>query len=197
MGDSAVLAFGEYRDNAEVIEAAFELGYIGSSVLDLSFGHGKFWTRHKPKGLVKNDLHPSKGDFHFDVRGCPPAEWNAAFDTVVWDGPYRLNGKPDRGGFDEKFGTDEPMCLQKRLNRVQHGVVFASQCVKRGGTVLVKCQDQVAGGRKQQQRRRVQDVGELFGLRWIDELHLKCAVRQQRTQKHARSNFSTLIVFTS
>lgn len=193
----AVLAFGEYRNNAELIEAAGRLGYIGDAVLDLSYGHGEFWTKLSPSRLVTNDVNPRKGEHHFDVRCVPPTEWKGAFDTVVWDGPYRLNGRSDRGVFDEKFGVDEPMRLQDRLNLVLHGVVFASQCVKRGGTVLVKCQDQVAGGRKQQQRRMVQDVGELFGLTWKDELHLKCGVRKQRTQKHTRSNFSTLVVFTA
>jgi len=184
------------KTNAELIAAAHALGYVGERVLDLSYGHGEFWTIHRPPALVANDLNPDKGEHHNDVAGSPPVEWHDAFDTVVWDGPYRLNGTPNRGVFDEKFGTDEPQRLRDRLNLLLLGVVFASRCVRPGGHVLVKCQDQVAAGRKQQQRRMIQDTGELFGLKWIDELHMRVAVRRQRSQKLSRSNFSTLVVFT-
>jgi len=183
------------KTNAELIAAADSLGYIGNRVLDLSYGHGEFWTQKRPATLVTNDLNPTKGDYHHDVSGSPPNEWLDSFDTVVWDGPYRLNGTPNRGVFDEKFGTDDPQRLRDRLNLLLLGVVFASRCVANGGHVLVKCQDQVAAGRKQQQRRMIQDTGELFGLRWIDELHMRVAVRKQRSQKLSRSNFSTLVVF--
>jgi len=192
-----VLAIGEYRNNAELIQAASSLGYVGDSVVDLSYGYGSFWDVFQPKQLVKNDLNPSKGDVHFDVRGKPPDEWIASFDTVVWDGPYRLNGTSDRGYFDEAFGTNENTKLKDKINLLLLGVVFASQCVRRGGYVLVKCQDQVAAGKKQQQRRMVQDVGALFGLKWVDELHLVTGVRSQRTQKTSRSNFSTLVVMSA
>lgn len=208
MTGTEVAAFGCWRDNGELIADAHRLGYIGDRVLDLSFGHGSFWTTHHPPCLVTNDLNPNKGNHHFDVHDDPPDHWWDQFDTVVWDPDYRLSGT--RGGgendwrveFDERFGLDrddnewEPIDLI--LDRIRAGVRFAAKCVAPKGTVLVKCQDQVNSGRMVWQTIIVVDEAAEHDLWYRDRFDFPVRSQKQpagRAQRHARHNTSQLLVF--
>lgn len=203
--DDPVLAVKKWSTNADMIADVARLGYLDGNVLDLSYGRGKFWTKHRPTFLTTNDLDPGKGDHHEDVTGPLRFDWYGRFDSVVWDGPYRLSGtrddaKLDGGGadFDERYGIDgDYQPVSEVMGLLEAGVKTASRCVCKGGFVLVKCQNQVAG-QKHFQAYRLAAVGAEHGLVLVDEfIRMTTKARPQpkgRAQLRARSNYSTLLI---
>jgi hypothetical protein len=121
-----VLAAHNWKENSGMIVDAARLGYLDGAVLDLSYGHGKFWKQWRPDELTTNDLDPTKGHHHFDVNDPAPDHWVEAFDAVVWDGPYRFSGTRDRGDFDEQYGLGKPVNADATLALLRAGVDFAS-----------------------------------------------------------------------
>lgn len=192
-----VLAAHNWKQNSDMIADAAKLGYLDGAVLDLSYGHGKFWKQWRPNELTANDLDPTKGRHHFDVNDPAPDHWVEAFNAVVWDGPYRLSGTRDRGDFDEQYGLGKPVNANETMALLRAGVDFAALCTRPGGHVLIKSQPQVVSGRKVWQPRRLVEHGEKGGLTLVDELFLVRPPRPQpagRRQVHSRSNYSVLSI---
>lgn len=194
---SDVLSFGGWRNNAEMMVDVARLGHVSGRVLDVTYHSGKFWTMVTPSGLVANDLHPDRGDFHHDLRSDPPAEWLEAFDTVVVDPPYRMSGRRDLDEFDDRYGLDQYNDAEVP-GLLADSVVFGAACMRRNpmARLLIKCQDQQWSGKLFEQTRLVEEVAHGEGLRVIDRFHLAGSVRKQgRKQRSARNNYSTLLVF--
>lgn len=196
-----VLAADFYRSNGELILCAATLGYVGIDTLDLSYGRGVFWRDFEPSGLVTNDKDvDAQSAHHVDATVWPQLlarGWFEQFDTVVWDPPYRLNGTPDQS-FDHQYGIGTPTTVAERMHVILAGARNAVLCTRPGGYTLVKCQNQVVSGKKVDQIRRVKEACEAEGAAWVDDLHFLQAPRPQpagRKQLHARSNYSTLVVF--
>jgi hypothetical protein len=205
-----VMAMSTARDNAELIEQAAQLGYLRRSwnTLDPTYGLGRFWTRWRPDYLVASDLNPAKSPYGtpVDFQHLP---WTArVFNAVVLDAPYKLNGTSTRRGAatsDEDYGVDTWLSQADRHALIRRGI---DECIRvlipgrktdpaDGGYLLVKCQDQVNGGKVRWQTREFADHAETHdGVRLVDMLHL-VGYRPQpagTTQQHARRNYSTLLV---
>lgn len=208
MGDTEeVLSIGGWNNNAELIADVARLGYIGDRTIDLTYGHGKFWTIWQPPELHKNDLNPDKGDIHHDWTHPVPLELVGRFDTVVFDPDYRLTGTSgtaarDDEGFSEAYGLDTDYKSEKdRMAMIMAGCTFAMYCAKKRGTILVKCQDQQVSNRKVWQTVEIMKhiEGLTAGFVRLEEMfHLTYQAPKQpegRRQVHARSNYSTLMVF--
>lgn len=197
-----VLSADRWATNGHLIEDVARLGYIGEHVLDLSYGRGLFWSRYKPAVLNSNDIDTSlETNYHLDATAYQWM-WASSFDTVVWDGPYRLNGTPDRGDFDERYGISKRETWQDRMKLLLRGSYWGAMYVKPGGTLLVKCQDQVVSGRKVWQTleiaERVAGFEGPHAMTLVDRFDMVRSPRPQppgRRQVHSRSNTSTLLVF--
>jgi hypothetical protein len=179
--------------NAELIAACAELGYLraGWLTLDPTYGRGGWWRRWRPERLVAHDLALDGVDF----RRLPEA--GASIDAVAFDPPYRLNGTPDRGEFDARYGTGTTARWQERHALIRAGISEAVRVLRPGGILLVKCADQVCSGRVRWQTREFAAHAEAAGCELIDQLHLLASPRPQppgRRQAHARRNLSTLLV---
>jgi hypothetical protein len=186
---------GPWVNNAELMfDAATRLNYVPGKVLDLTYGHGNFWTLWRPESLTTNDLNPEKGDHHNDVRDPPPIEWCGRFDTTVLDIPYAMTGTRDQGEFDERYGLDLNIKDTDVPPLLEAGVRYACWCRANKGYVLVKCQDQQWRNKLFEQTDLVRRTARDFDLRVVDRFHLKNSVRKQRSQKSARNNYSTLMV---
>jgi hypothetical protein len=209
MSTPPVLAVGAWSTNAKMIADVSKLGYLDGKVVDLSFGRGKFWTEFRPSDLEVNDIEPGRADWQLDVTKTPREAWVGLFDAAVWDPPYRLSGKRDgrtaknETDFDDRYGTQEYVSPKGVQSLINSGILYAAHVVKPGGHILVKCQTQVAGGKKRFQPSEAVRYAHLLGdaeglkLKQVDEFHLVTRGRKQpdRRQIHSRSNFSTLIVF--
>jgi hypothetical protein len=198
-----VLAIGEYADNADLMVACRELGYLSDEMLivDPTFGLGRFWKRWMPSNLWGSDLNGSKSPFGRSVDACVLPFEDAWVDAVVLDPPYKLNGRASAGGpatSDESYGVDGDYVPWQERHRLICGMVTeASRVVRDGGIVLLKCQDQVCSGRMRWQTIEFAEHAESnCGLRLIDSLMLVGHRKQPAgRQVHARRNYSTLLVF--
>lgn len=192
------MAIDTYPSNAELIAAAHQLGYIHGQCLDCTFGLGTFWKVYEPPNLIACDLNAAKSPIgrSVDFRHMP---WDdQTFSTVVIDAPYRLAGTADRGAYDERFGMDESMRWQDRMQLIRDGITECLRVTVLGGHVLCKAQDQVCSGAKRFQTIDFTNHAVAGGAELVDMLHMTYAPRPQppgRKQCHSRGNYSTLMIF--
>lgn len=192
-----VLAFDPVRrTNARLIVDAHHLGYLDATttVLDVTYGTGRFWSDWRPPLLVTSDLDPRvEVDVRWDFTRLPPPDrW---CDVVVFDPPYKLNGTSGHPS-DDGYGVGGPyQSVEAKLRLIEAGVREAARVA--GKHVLVKCQDQVVSGRKVWQTDLVSSVMSDAGWRKVDRLEVHGHRPQPpgRRQVHARTTTSTLLVF--
>lgn len=88
--------------NADLMAAVAPF-YLTGSVLDVTYGEGKWWDRFKPEPFTAHDLYKLDG---VDFRSLPEAD--ASVDTVCFDPPYVISGthSSDRLGpeFQDRYG---------------------------------------------------------------------------------------------
>lgn len=194
-----VRSIGDWANNAELIADVASLGWITDdmTVLDATYGLGRFWTKYHPPLLVGIDIDPAKspGRRSDDFR-CLSFD-DRAFDVVVFDPPYKLSGTPALGDFDAAYGIDVAANWRDRMRLIVDGAVECARVAKRH--LLVKCQDQVVSGQMRWQTDAVTEAVVPLGFRKADRFDLDCGGRPQpagRRQVHARHSASQLLVFT-
>lgn len=186
-----VCAFDPTRKrNAKAIREFAQLGLIGPTVLDLTHNVGRFWREWEPKVLVRMDLDPTMPiDIQADLRMAPFR--TGSFDTVVIDPPYKLNGRGGSCQEDATYGVADRWTARDDLYRV--GLAEALRVCKRKGTIIVKFQDQIAGGRIVQQsvwvHHSLAGAADLLGQILVMTSRKQPSGRPQRTP---RNNFSTM-----
>jgi len=164
-------------------------------VFDATYGRGLWWTKWQPRRLITNDLNPdSPAQYHEDFTFLP---WDDnSFDAVAYDPPYKLNGKPVLGEFDDRYGVGQYTKWQNRMGLIIDGF---RECARVSyGTLLVKCQDQVVSGKVRWQTYELMREAEDIGLKLEDRFDMLGGSRPQppgRRQIHARGRGSTLLVF--
>lgn len=187
-----VLAAHPWRNNAELIAACRTLGYLHDDwpTLDPTYGRGGFWKIWRPHNLVTHDLVIDGVDF----RDLPHPD--GAFQAVTFDPPYKLNGTPT-AAVDSRYGVHVVASRDERHQLILDGIDECARVLAPGGWLLIKCQDQVNGGKVRWQTRMFADrAEEKHGMRLVDAL-LMLGMRPQppdRRQVHARRNYSTLLV---
>lgn len=162
-----VYAAAKYATNADLILACRSLGYLADDArtLDPTWGRGTMWKIWQPRNLVRHDLKLDRVDF----RHLPHED--GAFDSIVFDPPYKLNGTPTEA-VDERYGVDSYVSQAGRHELIRDGISECARVLAPGGHLLVKCQDQVNAGRVRWQTREFADHGESCGLRLVDMLHM-------------------------
>lgn len=189
---SDILAFDPARrTNAQAIVDARDLGWFPGTVLDATYGRGGFWTTWRPDHLTTNDI---ARDANHVVDWTNPTELYAKLDphqTVVFDPDYRLNGTPDRGDRDERYGTEVDKNANERMTDIMRGVLNLAELAEK--FLLVKCQDQVSSGYGHHQMTVVAESARRCGFRWVDDLWVFHSPPAQRSQTHARRNASALM----
>lgn len=187
-----IMAASAWPTNAHLIEAVHQLGYINDedAVLDPTYGLGKWWSRWKPANLVAHDLYTLDG---VDFTNLPHGV--REFDVVAFDPPYKLNGTGSQP--DERYGVHRYAAWQERHALIRAGMTECVRVLKPKGRLLVRCQDQVCGGKVRWQTIEFANHGHSLGLDLVDTLY-RLGSRAQpagRTQQHARRNMSALLVF--
>lgn len=193
MTDPGVIyAAQHWPTNAELIADCARLGYLRREwwTLDPTYGEGVFWKTWKPYNLVANDAELDQIDFRYMPY---PDE---AFDAVVFDPPYKLNGTPT-AGVDTRYGVGESTCWQDRILLMQQGQKECARVLKPGGYLLTKCQDQVVSGKVVWQTDIMTMQATHDGLIKVDRLDFLTNPRSQphSRQVHARRNYSSLLIF--
>ena len=216
-----ILSAGGWRTNAELIADVAAMGWLDGLVLDATYGRGNFWTEWSPRridfgyahkgftvlpdiGLVRNDPavldtdSPVVADTGFDARRLP-AEWTAVFDAVVFDPPYKLNGRAGSVESDAAYGVATDATFDERMDLILNGSVECARVAKPGGWLHVKAQNQICGGRYIDMMRLIKDQ---LRDRAIVELRAQwpfaVTPRPQpsgRRQVNPRNNWSVLMSF--
>ena len=194
--DNAVLAYDPNRTtNAQLIADVARLGHLRPDwrTWDVTYGRGAFWKDWEPDALITTDVNGPFEEDRVDFTALPAGD--DSWDVVVLDPPYRLNGTPDLGEFDERYGIEQYSDWRARMWLMEDGLRECLRVAKH--RVLFKCQDQVVSGKKVWQTIEFTKVAEEEGWRLVDQLHV-AGYRPQpsgRTQMHARQAFSTLLIF--
>jgi hypothetical protein len=185
-----VLALDTWKTNGHLIADVARLGYLEGHVLDPTFGKGTFWKIWQPARLTSHDLKLDGVDFADLPYG------DEAFDAVVLDPPYKLNGTPDVA-LDERYGVETPTSWQDRMALIEEGVAECSRVAR--SFLLVKCQDQVCSGAMRWQTDLVTEKAQRCDFVKVDRFDMGGHHRPQpmdgREQKHAHGRPSTLLVF--
>lgn len=197
------MAISTARNNAELIVQCRELGYLRDewSIIDPTYGLGRFWSIWTPTRLEASDLDPAKNPHPLGVVDFTAMPYGTATrDAVVFDPPYKLNGTSTNRGAatsDDSYGVaGPPTRWQDRHKLIRDGITDCVRVLRPGGFLLVKCQDQVCAGAKRWQTREFADHAESLGCRLVDMLHLTGHRKQPpgRRQLHAHQNYSTMLV---
>lgn len=200
-----ILSIGTWSSNAAMIADVAKLpGYLVApvesgetwSVLDATYGEGKFWTLWRPERLVTNDRY-KPADHAFDYRVLSTDVGENAYDVVVFDPPYKLNGTPALPEMDGRYGTNRRTTRDEVLTDIVEGAAECFRVCRR--RLFVKCMDQVEGGRKRWQTDLVTRAVEGEGGRKIDRFELPSGGIPQattgRVQRTSRAKHSQLLVF--
>lgn len=196
--EDLVMSLGDWNTNGDLIADIARLGYLTKegATLDVTYGEGTFWTVFRPDVLVGTDIDPEKSDKLVGPVDFTDQPWDdASFDNVVFDPDYKLNGRPDPK-IDKRYGVHVRTNRVTRLGKIEAGVHECAR-VLGSGFLIVKCMDQVEGGKMRWQTDLVTRAAEDAGLVKVDVFIFRSYRPQPHgtTQKHARHNFSTALIF--
>jgi hypothetical protein len=186
-----------HGSNADLITAVAPF-YLTGTVLDVTYGRGMWWRRHRPADLVAHDLALDGVDF----RALPHDD--ASFDTVCFDPPYvPRHGNTDSTKnrdqeFRRRYGLVEPRTELQMRALINDGLAECARVARRW--LLVKCTDYCNGRQFHLGHVRVLTEAERLGLRCHDLLIHASGTGpgggQIRVPQRARRAHSYLLVFT-
>lgn len=191
-----IYAIGDRYRNDDLVVDLNELGYFPGSVLDVTYGLGRWWNKFVPEVFTGCDIDVEKSPLGISVDFTDLPFDNNSFETVVFDPPYKMNGRSHVFAGDDKYGVDGYIKVSDRIDLILDGL---DECCRVANSfIILKCQDQVSSGSMVWQTRIFSDYAEGFvGVRLIDSLMVRGARKQPggRRQIHAHRDYSTALVF--
>ncbi len=208
---SKVVMSAHVGDNADIFHKILELHVPkGTTVADVTFGKGAFWKRVNlcDYKLVRSDIRDG-----VDCRDLP--YWDEWFDCVVLDPPYmeglyrktksHMAGSGSHQAFREHYSNGE---ASDGAGPKWHGAVLdmyfkagkeAYRVLKRGGILIVKCQDEVSANTQRLTHveiiNRYEDLGFYAKDLFVVVRSNAPAISRLIKQVHARKNHSYFLVF--
>lgn len=206
--------------NAEIFPSILNLHVEeGAKIADCTFAKGVFW---KKVDLTKYDLfasdirqEPNKLGVPValcDCRALPYA--NESLDALVFDPPYMeglyrqkevsLAGSGSHDSFRKYYSNGKKSVHQLKyharvVDMYLTSAVEAKRVLRKGGTYIVKAQDEVSAN-----RQKLTHVELIYGLEqlgfYCKDLFVivrtnKPAIAKVKKQEHARKNHSYFLIF--
>ncbi len=175
----------------------------GDIIADVTAGLGSLWTHTdlSPYTLRLTDIWSrAKGVKRADLRRLPYAD--RSIDVVVLDPPFHRKSPPQRRETRQQFTRRFGKGVARPLDLYAAGIDEACRVLKRGGRLVVKCQDQTQSDRYQGQLAvhhvEVLNLAKERGFVPLDLFvlhHRSPPTIRHAVQRHARKNHSFLWVF--
>lgn len=189
--------------NADLIAAVAPL-YLTGSVLDVTYGEGKWWTRFQPEPFTAHDLEKLDG---VDFRALP--EGDATVNAVCFDPPYVTTGGTSSArlgpDFQQRYGIGIDNLNLDSSDAGRRTIAalivdgLAECCRVADRFVLVKCMEYAQGGRFHDLPTTVTNAAAAQGWAVHDRIVHHTGVgpgsHNIREVKRARRHHSYLIVF--
>lgn len=199
-----------FGDNADLFPQILSLHVPkGSRIADVTYGKGVFWRKVSADDytLLASDLKTG-----VDCRALPYCD--GEIDCVVLDPPYMeglyradesFAGQGTHESFQESYSNGtRPEAISAKwhdavLEMYVQSAIEANRVLRKGGILIVKCQDEVSAG-----IQRLTHVEIILNLHQLDfyakDLFVltrlnRPAVTRSLKQLHARKNHSYFIVF--
>ena len=197
--------------NADVFPQILDLHVApGSLIADVTYGGGVFWSKVQ---AMKYRACFSDIAGGIDCRHLPYAD--GELDALVLDPPYmegllrkttgHLAGQGNYAQFREYYSNGdaqsehEPKWHAAVLNLYCQAGAEAHRCLREGGTLIVKCQDEVSANRQWLTHVEIINEYALLGFYCKDLFVIvrqnKAAISRLKKQVHARKNHSYFLVF--
>lgn len=209
-----VVAANNWRSNADLIEDISKLGYItdDSSVIDLTFGRGKWWVKYTPKnltGLTNLTREYLLEHSNLDVNVITDADYtnlvgiaDNSYDVCIFDPPYVALGGRDTStmpDFMDRYGLYDAPRNPKELHKYNiKGLAEAVRITKPAGYIMVKCAPYIWSGRRQEADIWMREEAMRLGLE-VQDLFIHIGVLRAQPKRdrqlHSRNNYSVLFVF--
>lgn len=189
--------------NDALIERVAQL-YIrdGMKVADVTYGKGVFWKRVNTARfqLIPSDIE-TVPDARHDFRKLPYPD--NSFDVVVLDPPYMHSSatKTVKDSIAKCYGNNGEgggVGHTKIVELYRHGMREAERILKLGGTLWVKCQDEIESGVQRWSHIEIFNEAYEYGFNAIDLFVLMQSTTpaaRWKHQLHARKNHSYLWIF--
>ncbi len=209
-----IYAATDWPTNAAMIADVAWLGYLQrtDTILDPTWGSGGWWRAWRPldgiiwgldlthvRSVLNGEKDTAKLHSGWDFRAMFFGD--ESFDAVAFDPPYVSVGGRDTSGIKDMhaaYGMNEaPKSPQGVQDDINAGLAECYRVVKRGGIVLVKCQDYVTSGKLWLGTHHTLAYALGLGFEVVDRLEHISGPRPQppgRRQVHAHRNLSTLFV---
>ena len=197
--------------NSEIFPSILDLHVPdGSKIADVTYGKGVFWRN---VDLSRYQFFPSDLQNGIDARALPYE--SESFDAIVFDPPYmegfyrreqeHLAGDGSHSAFYQYYSNlpaedrQELKYHDRVVDIYMLSAIEALRVLKKGGTYIVKCQDEVSAN-----RQKLTHVELIYGL---EGLGFYCkdlfvitrvnapGVSRLLKQEHARKNHSYFLVF--
>lgn len=192
--DGRIGRFETGRTNALLMKQMHRLGYVVEPAADLTAGLGVFWGELDDIDVTLFDIEPKREDvvaFDFRLDVLP-----MSYATIVVDPPYKLCGRPSGAEIDNRYGVVKYRTPREIDELYRSAIACAAKALTPTGSLLVKSQDQIVGGKLKEQSLLVRAAAAEHGLRVVDKAFVN-GYRPQpagRSQKHFAANMSELTV---
>ncbi|HRO43526.1 MAG TPA: DNA methyltransferase [Flavipsychrobacter sp.] len=197
-------------DNCDQFDDILSLHVLeNSKIADVTFGKGAFW---KNVDKSKYQIYPTDLKTGTDCRSLPYG--NGEIDCIVLDPPYMeglyrsdnsFAGNGSHHSFKEHYSNGE---RPKEISSKWHDAVLemyiqaaieAKRVLKKGGILIVKCQDEVSAGIQRLTHVEIIMNYALLGFYAKDLFVLtrtnRPSVSRMVKQLHARKNHSYFLIF--
>ncbi len=190
-----------YQSNNDLLVAQISKLYlpIGCKVADVTYGKGVFWrnmdmTKYGffPSDLMSQPKNPPPNLQRYDFTALPYKD--GEFDVVVFDPPYVHN--PGDLIVDKNYqnaSTTKGFYHKDIIELYRKGMVEGVRILKEGGTLWVKCKDEIESSLQRWSHCEIYELALAMGLYGKDLFVMtqkQDPILQHKEQQHARKNHS-------
>ncbi|PMD94864.1 hypothetical protein BWI97_15825 [Siphonobacter sp. BAB-5405] len=183
-------------DQDQMLRDILELHCPRGIDCDATYGYGGFYqTIPRPEHCF--DIAPKKAEaIQADSRALPLK--TKSIRSLMFDPPFVVSNHVQSETYvmDRKYGGYRSMTQLREHYR--SSIKEFARVLKRGGVLIVKCQDQCHGRMNYAIHKEVMDMAEESGFRWVDMFILIARNRflgAVKKQNHARKFHSYFLIF--